>query len=79
MADVLIAGHLDVKELVKRQLAAIAGEPPAHVSLTSEEVGYKTFVIQMKKKDIKINSMDVLNFIKSNFAPLKVTNVHVQA
>jgi hypothetical protein len=36
MADVLISGHSDVKELIKRQLAAIAGEPPAHISLTSE-------------------------------------------
>lgn len=79
MADLLISSHSDVKELVKRQLAAIAGVPPAHVSLTSEEVGYKTHIIQMKEAGTNNNSMNILNFIKANFAPLKVTNVHVQS
>ena len=79
MADILISSHTDVKDLVKRQLAAIAGEPPAHISLTSEETGYKTYIIQMKETDERINTMNILNFIKTNFAPLKVTNVHVQS
>jgi hypothetical protein len=51
MAELLISSHTDVKELVKRQLAAIAGEPPSHISMTSEEVGYKTYVIHMKEAD----------------------------
>ena len=70
MADLLISSHTDLKELVKRQLVAIAGLPPTHISLTSDEVGYKTYVIGMKKTDAEINAMDILKFIKTNFAPL---------
>ena len=60
-------------------MAAISGEPPANISLTSEETGFKTFIIEMRQAESKINTMEILNFIKAHFTTHKVTNVHVQS
>ena len=48
-------------------------------SITTEEVGFKTYIISMKNPDAKVNNMDILKFIKNNFQNHKVTNVHVQS
>lgn len=48
-------------------------------SLSTDQPGFKTFTIAMKEKEAKINTLNILNFLKTNFESVRITNVHVQS